>query len=313
MTDFHLDGIDGGNPLGFLAALGTLATASSCLPGDSPRLTWSSRKGAWRPLLALRTLRTREDLLDALHRDLSAAEDRRAFSIADNLSLACEAFRQNALQARDQADANNRSDADFISAFGSDAVEATSNGKPNGKIADTAFRTMSGAGHQHFLGTMRTLARDTTIAHLAKALFQEWRYDDPLEKHTMRWDPHDDVRRALRWHNPSGDPERRRNGSMWGANRLAIEALTLLPTAPVRDRLRTTGFREIPRQGARWTWPIWTTPLGLDSVRSLLALSELQEEPPDRERLLMRGIAEIYRTRRITQDKYRNLVVAHPA
>ena len=313
MTDFDLDGIDGGNPLGFLAALGTIAVASRCLSDDAPRLAWSTRLGAWRPHLVLRAERHRDDLVDALHRELTAASDHLAFSIGDDLSLALDAFRKSALLMQAKAAPQHRVGADFLSAFGSDAIEVSTNDKPAGKIADTAFRTMSGAGHQHFLGTMRTLVRDTTIAHLEKALFAQWRYDDPLEKHSMRWDPHDDVRRALRWNNPSGDRERQRTGSMWGANRLAIEALTLLPTIPVRNRLRTTGFREVPRQGALWTWPIWTAPIGLDSIRSLLALSDLQHDSPDRDNLTARGIAEVYRTKRITQDKYRNLVIANPA
>ena len=206
----------------------------------------------------------------------------------------------------------DRRDADFLAAFGSEVVESKVNGKPTGQIADTAFRTMSGAGHQHFLGTMRTFIADTAPEHLDKAVFEIWRYDDPLEKHSLRWDPLDDIRYALRWDNPSGDRNRKLGGSMWGANRLAIEALPLFPTHPIGDRLRTTGFAVRPNRTTELTWPVWSAAIGVREVRSLLSLSQLHEPTPDRTQLASRGIVEVYRCQRLTQGKYRNFTPARP-
>jgi len=235
-----------------------------------------------------------------------------AFSLADDLTVSCSIYKAAATKAA-HADTGDRRYADFLAAFGSEAVESEANGKKSGEIADTAFRTMSGAGHQHFLGFMRALAADTQVEHLKKALLTPWQYDDPVENHTMRWDPMDDVRYALRWRNPSGDPERKRNGAVWGANRLAIEALPLFPTAPVKGRLETTGFTQRKGYGVAWTWPIWTAPIGMDALLSLMALSELQKDEPDRRALASMGIAEVYRCQRITQGKYRNFTPANPA
>lgn len=235
-----------------------------------------------------------------------------AFRVGDDLSIECNVFRRATLYAQESAKLDNRLCADFLSAFGCESIEATVGKKLSGKIADTAFRTMNGSGHQHFLGSMRTFVRDTTADHLAKTLFEAWRYDDTVEKHTMRWDPIDDVRYALRWRDPSGDPERKQGGSVWGANRLAIEALPLFPTMPKRASLRTTGFTERKRHGVFWTWPIWTGPLNVNTIRSLLSLASLQAEVPDRDALLTRGISEIYRCRRITQGKFRNFGIARP-
>jgi hypothetical protein len=166
---------------------------------------------------------------------------------------------------------------------------------------------MSGAGHQHFLGFMQQLAHATDLGNLREALFNVWRYRD--DKPSLRWDPNDDRRYALRWDNPSGDSIK----TVRGANRLAIEALPLLPAVPVGKRAETTGFTQERGRGVLWTWPIWHPPLSLDVVRSLLALREIQRETPDRGLLSRMGISEVFRCQRITQGKYRNLTPAAPA
>ena len=96
---------------------------------------------------------------------------------------------------------------------------------------------------------------------------------------------------------------------MYGANRLAVEALPLLPTAPVGRRLDTTGFS---RRDGRifFSWPIWTPPIDLDTLKSLLALSMLQDREPKHAQLEKMGVVEVYRSERITNGKYRNFTVA---
>ena len=313
MTVFDLDGIDGGNPLGFLAAIGTTAVSEQAFGPGAARLAWCQRLGAWRPSLTIAQPLARDELLVCLDARLKASLENPALSLGDNLSLECAEFREKAVEAQQRATPAQRVFADSMAAFGSESVQARLNGKSTGKIADTAFRTMNGSGHQHFLGSIRTFIEDTGVEHLEKALFHAWRYDDAVEKHTMRWDPMDDVRYALRWRNPSGDPERRQGGSVWGANRLAIEALPLFPTAPRHAALETTGFRARRGSGTSWTWPIWDGALGLDTIRSLLALDALQADEPNRDRLLRRGIVEVFRCQRMTQGKFRNFGTATPA
>ena len=169
---------------------------------------------------------------------------------------------------------------------------------------------MSGAEHQDFLAIVRNIVTNATPRHLEKAMFEPWQYDDPIEKQTMRWDPIDDVRYALRWRIPSGDPTRKKQGTVLGANRLAIEGLPLLPTMPVSSVLRTTGFTGQGSRDMFWTWPIWQSPLPLDVVRSLLSLHELQLPAPRRDRLAKMGVIEIYRSQRLTVGKFRNFAPA---
>lgn len=312
MTELLFEGLDGGNPLGFLAALGALRGTSLAWPQRNVRMYWSNAQGGWRPCLTLDGEVEQEAWLAALDQILLDKAGQVAFSLADDLTVPCPAYRAAAMKAVTRAMADDRREADFLAAFGTEAVETEANGKKTGEIADTALRTLGG-GRQRFLISMRVLAADVTGEHLKKALFAPWQYDDPAESHVMRWDPLDDVRYALRWRNSSGDPERKKRGAVWGANRLAIEALPLLPTAPVKGRLETSGFTQRKGRGVIWTWPIWNVPINMDTARSLLALPELQQDEPDRKALSPMGVTEIYRCQRITQGKYRNFTPAQPA
>ena len=300
-----LNGLDGSNPLAFLAAVGTLRTATLAEPNSDWRMKWVERHGTWVPeLSAARAISPKalvELLMPALH-----LESTPEFDFDKNLAVSPEKFEKVAKDAQRRASREARRYADFIASFGCEAL-VTPDGK---KIQDTALRTMSGAGHQHFLGTMKKLVKVTGKRHLHQSLFETWSYEDDMLG--LRWDPREDRRYALRWDNPSGDGVK----TMRGANRLAVEALPLLPTIPVGRpmgrQLATTGFTRHDR--AVWfKWPIWERSLGLDVVRSLLALAEVQAPEPDRTRLRVRGIVEMYRSQRIANDRYINFSHADPA
>lgn len=305
--DLVLSGLDGSNPLAFLAALGAFRTFIRIASDVPVTMRWHA-DGTWNPVIAGYPESEPGAVSDQLHAALAGAEQRTEFGIGDDLTLAPDVFRGFAASASAESSPADRRAADFASAYGCDATISATSDKP--LIQDTALRTMAGAGHQHFLGFMRNIIQATTAAHLRKALFEPWSYDDSVQNQTLRWDPLDDVRYALRWRDPSGDPVRRKRGNMLGANRLAIEGLALLPTIPTRSGLGTTGFRGRRSSDTFWTWPIWTAPASVDSVRSLLALKALQAESPDREELGLRGIPEVFRSQRITIGKVRNFTAA---
>lgn len=147
---------------------------------------------------------------------------------------------------------------------------------------------------------------------------------------SLRLDPLDDKRYALLARDPSGDSSRQSGGSVQGANRLAIEALPLFPTVAVGKQLHTTGFRGQRASDTYCTWPIWTCPATLDVVRNLLSLRDLAflgwPIPPDatpteqraaarrerqsRMRLQELGVAEVFRSQRLTINKVRNFTPA---
>jgi hypothetical protein len=223
-----LRGLDGSNPLAFLAALGTLRTLALAWPERSVRMAWRVEAAAWRPVVAAQGLvgvNAEQDVLVALLGELAHGTSSAAFQFTRDLRLMPEEFRKFALAAQATAlsgDKQTHNDSAFAAAF---ACETCIN--KDGTVQDTAFRTMSGAGHQHFVESMLELAKCTDQDHLRRSLFSNWDYADG--KPSLRFDPVDDRRHALRWSDPSGDDVR----TMRGANRLAVEALPLLPTCPV--------------------------------------------------------------------------------
>ena len=294
-------GLDGRNPLGFLAAVGAVRTATLAEPDSNWRMKWLERQGTWVPELSAARACSGQELVALLMPALQP-ESTPEFDFDKNLAVSPERFGEAAGNAQRRASLRDRRYADFMASFGCEALTTR-----DGKIQDTALRTMSGAGHQHFLGTMRQLVHDTDDRELYESLFASWTYKN--KKLGLRWDPQEDRRYALRWDNPSGG-----DGvpTMRGANRLAVEALPLLPAVPVGRRLETTGFTR-HNKAVHLAWPIWESALPVEVIRSLLALGDVQAPTPDWTTLRARGIVEVYRSRRITNDKYRNFTPAYPA
>jgi CRISPR-associated endonuclease/helicase Cas3 len=94
------------------------------------------------------------------------------------------------------------------------------------------------------------------------------------------------------------------------SNRLAIEAFPFFQSIAAGDKLATRGFSGSRRDDTRWTWPLWTCPVGTDVIASLLALGELQSESLDHRTLSARGIKAVFRCRRILVEKTPNFTPA---
>jgi len=294
MHEIELIGLDGANLLAYLAALGTLRVLTSAEPERNVRMSWVDR-GFWRPVVHHASARTAEELLAILEKRVCGEESiNAAWKIGKDLTLSCSDFGSHMREAATAATITQRETADFLSAFGSDVYGA---GSKKELMSDTEFRTMSGAGHQHFLGFMTELAIATDSGHLLRALFQAWDYADG--RPSLRWDPADYRPHALRAVDPSGDPIK----TMRGANRLAIEALPLFPTVPQARRIRTVAFED-GDAGTEIKWPIWDDRLELGTVTLLLAASEVQDSVG--RDALRPGIPQIFRARRFTEGKYRN-------
>jgi len=299
MHDIELTGLDGSNLLGYLAALGTLRALSMegpTAPTTPVRMSWADR-GQWTPVLHHAHASGEDEVLSLLEQRVCGENSiQSAWRIGNDLTLPCAEFGKLMRDAALGADTRSV-EADYLAAFGSDVYGA---GPKKEVISDTAFRTMSGAGHQHFLGFMRELAASTEREHLRRALFAQWDYADG--RPSLRWDPADYRPHALRAVDPSGDPIR----TMRGANRLAVEALPLFPTVPQRRRVRTVGFEE-GEDGTGLAWPIWTDRLDVATVASLLACANARGTEGKAARP---GIAQIFKARRFTEGKYRNFTPA---
>jgi hypothetical protein len=133
------------------------------------------------------------------------------------------------------------------------------------------------AGQQRFLGMALDLLEGLTHVHVRAALFGPWQRQSNLPR--FEWDATLDRRYAY----SASDPSKDKKTSVPGANALALLGLSLLPSVPQGTKLQTTGTTGRWKSGT-FSWGLWTQPLGLDTVRSLLQL------PPRRRP----GVAQIF-------------------
>lgn len=291
-----LIGLDGANPLGFLAALGVLAIASRIAPGS--RLRWIETHLGWRPI-ATGIGHDQVTFTDAILRELRAAP-MTAFTIDGKLPFSSDKLASALADSVRKARPMERRELDFLSAFGSEVHQ-----EKNGDFQCSRFRMVrsgdsAGQGLPVYALKIREL---TDAANLERTLYHPWDYlDDGFS--SLRWDPTEDQRYALRWRDPSKSGLGDGPGNMIAANSLAIEALPLLPTQPMEQRVSTTGFHRDTDRKLRFRWPLWNAPLGLAEARSTLTLPELANRSLHRDLLQRRGIAMVYESERIQQNQY---------
>ena len=303
-TEILLNGLDGGNPLGFLAAVGTAVILRDIFPQARLGWRWRQTAGGWRPFL----LGCGDDE-EALASDLAAALQNAStavFDINKRMPFDAAEFSRALRDAQRRSSMSDRRDADFLAGFGTEIYpdEKTS------QFQDSRFRMVrsgdnNGQGLPFYAKAIRAA---TTPAHIRRALFQTWDYRD--EGYSLRWDPIEDQRYALRW----GNPSKSKSGTMLAANALAVEALRCFPVfISSGKQAQTTGFQRTGPREISFVWPVWTPPVDTDALRSLLALSDLGKDPLPRGDLAKMGIEEVYSSRRVAQNQYySNFLPAQP-
>lgn len=197
--------------------------------------------------------------------------------------------------ACDQATLWNRRWVDLAASYG-----IADPSHPDDRMLASPWALVSGSGHQDFLSTVQALMVECTAEHLECALFGPWNPKD--EKYSLRLDPRDDRRYALM----EGDPtaSERKPRTLWGANRLAFEALRFFPCVPVASGMSVLAWQagsSAWQDGCRVRWPLWDAPISADVVRSLLGLRDiwLDSDPAARLRLRGLGIRAVLESRRI--------------
>lgn len=294
-----LPGLDGSNPLGFLAAMGVLRLAQEF--GDGPvSMKWTPWAGTWVPAIcagseqALDQNALLDALCDHLANDIAAHPAQLLERLATDDGMA---RRQVFCDHLDHTAGNARTLADWLAAFASDLAPVD------------AINQLQTTRRDYYYGNLTSIIEGTDVNHLRRSLFSPWDYSDPLDNQSLHLDPSEDRRHALQWNKPAGDPDRKKAGGMLGANRLAIEAIPLFTSLPEDGTLRTVGFTGNRSSNTRWTWPLWSAKLTLPVVWSLLLSPELQDDvmkPRDVAMLRERGVVAVYRTNRILVGKTPN-------
>lgn len=264
MRRIQLVGVDGSNPLGFLAALGLLRVVPGAKLGFFD-------DGSFRAFVD-GIDKSESGLATLIAADAEAAADGNApwrFTytkaatkkqgpqrVADLkpppndfkkfLATCVEAW----LMGEDEA-------AGYAAAYGTDiAVDGKGNTKP------TAFHFT--AAQQTFLGAVEGIRASVTQEWVETSLFKG---HGELPGSNLRWDPGAERNWALMANNPSGDGTRVDAPLEW----LAFRGLPLLPSFPRGSRIITTGV--VGRgDDMTFTWPLWSVTASLLTARSALQI-----------------------------------------
>ena len=141
---------------------------------------------------------------------------------------------------------------------------------------------------------------------MAEALFAPWARPDAMP--AFRWDPHEDVRYALRATDPTD--LKTKETTQHGANRLAAVGLAALTVVPERRsgkvRLGMLGGERDAGGAFSFTWPIWRKPIGLPAIRALLGHPGLD----DAETRRALGVVNRQRAYRISVGRFMNITQA---
>ena len=277
MSEIVLTGLDGTNPLAFMAALGVLEALSDC--GMPARLHWRDRTG-WRPVVAGVDGGV-EALIDCLEADRESCITEPAIRLAydgkRDLKPPPAEFRRYLSKLVAKAGPARRRGVDWAGAFATDVVVDN-----NGNTKPTALHFT--AGQQQFLKMLAELMAGVTAEDFREALVGPWRYDRPLP--VMGWDATIGRDYALRASNPSNDKKLGVPAADW----LAVRGLACLPVMPRKTRLMTTGCTGGWKSG-RFRWGLWTVPLNRELARPTL---RLDFEKMSAEERAARGIGVVF-------------------
>jgi hypothetical protein len=93
MSELVLTGLDGSNPLAFLAALGSLRAMTRAWPDRDVKLAWRQTDSAWRPVLFGSA--DNKAITAALFAQCQIARQHPTLGIADDLTINADEFRNH--------------------------------------------------------------------------------------------------------------------------------------------------------------------------------------------------------------------------
>lgn len=311
----RLDGLEPDNLLAFLALLGLLRALEEAEPTWLPKVAWIVDAPPVRPELSLSVAVSREKIAATAAAGVTRLAERHDFGALKDLRLSPEDAAEQLADARGSGDAYT---ADLWAALVSDAAVRARNKAEEAE--PTPLCLMFGQGHQHFLERLRSVPRmaraDRGFSRskavisaedcMAEALFAPWARPDAMP--SFRWDPHEDVRYALRATDPT--TQSTKETTQHGANRLAAVGLAALTVVPERRagkaRLGMLGGGRDAGGVFTFTWPIWRRPIGLTAIRALLGHPGLADA--DTRRAL--GVVDRQRVQRISVGRFMNITRA---
>ena len=263
MNGARLAGLEGTNPLGFLAALGVQVAFAG--EDQQPHLWWSDDIT---PCAVVDEEFIVERIVDQALRVVARWEQSPAVNprrLDGSVMPKGDELKLGASDIRDYLRSGLDDPGDHSAALKSALVAEGSLDKQGvAKPSDFYFT----AGQQKFLDMTREILRGTTREDVFVGLTGPWNYENELP--SLGWDVVDDRVYALRANDPapkSGPDPKRSNP---GAEALAVLGLSLHPVFAGRERTLTQGCSGSWKAG-HYSWPLWNRPASLHAVRSLLA------------------------------------------
>jgi len=303
MTEVSLPGLDGSNPLAFMAALGVLRVLDDKARRDAlpaPSLSWREQP-VWTPVVVGPS--SIDEILAGLEDDRVRWTDEPSMRLAytkDGTRVAPETtgavrdlkpvprvmrefLEETAARA---ADGDARS-ARHAAAYGTDVAQ-----DKKGNTKPTALHFA--AGQQTFLGAVAGIQKSLDRDDLVSALVGPWKHSTTLK--SLGWDPEGAFNAriyALRAGKPVDRP------CAPGVEWLAFVGLSFFPTVPRGRNVLTTCVLGRGK-GAKFVWPLWTAMARARTVESIVRTGHIEQMPPTDRRA--RGIVRAFSCRILRND-----------
>jgi hypothetical protein len=280
VTRTILKGINGSNPLGFMASVGLLRILDTRMKRDqhngsredrisAPRLGFTE-DGAFHAWIECDP--ALNDIPSIVAKDAEDAagpqpwrleyekQEKRGIKVVADLKAPPERFSTYLNSAIDEWLAGRPEQSYYAAAYG---TEVARDGKGNTK--PTAFHFT--AANQQFLRAV-----EESRGRIAREWVEE-SLDDRDGKMkpgmNLRWDPDAERSRALMGVNPNDNGTTVNVPLEW----LAFRGLPAFPSVPVGDRIMTCGVTGHRQDELRFHWPLWSRGASYATVRSLLLLA----------------------------------------
>jgi hypothetical protein len=279
VTRTKLKGLNGSNPLGFMASVGLLRLLERDRQvGGCARLGFTD-DGAFHAWVECDP---DLDIADLVARDAAGAagpqpwrleyekKEKRGIKIVADLKPPPAYFSKFLALAITEWSAGHSERADYAAAYGTDVAR---DGKQNTK--PTAFHFT--AANQQFLGTVEETRTLVTKASTKRSLHLPGQTEPGPN---LRWDPDAERSRALMGVNPNDKGTVVNAPLEW----LAFRGLPAFPCVPIGLRIKTccvTGRRQNELQ---FHWPLWSCGASYATVRSLLVLTVAWTQARDTQR-----------------------------
>jgi hypothetical protein len=289
-------GINGSNPLGFMASVGLLRLLHA--HDDLARLGFTE-DGAFHAWIECAPALNDIPGIVAKDAEDSAGpqpwrleyekREKRGIKVVADLKAPPEQFSKYLNSAIDKWMAGRPEQSEYAVAYG---TEIGRDG--NGNTKPTAFHFT--AANQQFLGTVEDTRGNITREWVEESLDDR---DGKIKSGmNLRWDPDADRSRALM----SVDPTKYGTTVNAPLEWLAFRGLPAFPNVPVGGRIVTCGVTGRHKDEFRFHWPLWSLGVSFATVRSLLLLTATWIEKEEKTRRMIEASGSSGRRYRLQCD-----------